>query len=191
MTGCGFALVDTPSFFDDELIHCLSSPRMEFYSDDKRWWRFPDLARYACWLETLLESALLEEAVSVAYLDFRHEPAGFEDQEVDHLHADGSYIRSVYTLFGPTTIYRDQGVERSVPEGQTLLMTARDRTKAIRRPCTLHRRPGAGPERALIVCSFEPPTVRPTLPRNYRIVVQAKSRRKKQRGGRFLPGLRN
>ena len=58
-------------------------------------------------------------------------------------------------LYGPTTVYRDGRAERSVPDGQTLLMTAQDRTKAVRVPCTLHRRPGAGPERAVIVCSFE------------------------------------
>src|SRR5262249_47243085 len=30
------------------------------------------------------------------------------------------------------------------------------RARAVHMPCTLHRRPGAGPERAVIVCSFEP-----------------------------------
>ena len=29
--------------------------------------------------------------------------------------ADGSYLRSVYTLYGPTTIYRDGKVEHAVP----------------------------------------------------------------------------
>jgi hypothetical protein len=37
-------------------------------SHDKRWWRFPPLARYACWLEALLGEALPEEAVSLASL---------------------------------------------------------------------------------------------------------------------------
>ncbi|MFI5460716.1 MAG: hypothetical protein ACHRXM_35330 [Isosphaerales bacterium] len=40
--------------------------------------------------------------------------------------------------------------------GQTLVLTALDRARALGVPCTLHRRPGAGPERAVIVCSFEP-----------------------------------
>jgi hypothetical protein len=35
-------------------------------------------------------------------------------------------------------------------------MTAQNRARALRIPCTLHRRPGAGPERAVVVCSFEP-----------------------------------
>jgi hypothetical protein len=86
----------------------------------------------------------------------RHEPAGAEDKEVDKLHADGSYLRSVYTVYGPTTIYRDGKLEHAVPSEQTLLMTAIDRARAMRIRCTLHRRPGAGPERAVIVCSFEP-----------------------------------
>jgi hypothetical protein len=185
MMGCGFALVNTPSFFRDGLHQRLSSPRTELDADDKRWRQFPDLARYGCWVETLLEKALPEEAVSLACLDFRHEPADLEDQEVDRLHADGYYIRSVYTLFGPTTIYRDQGVERSVLEGHTLLMTAYDRAKAVHRPCTLHRRPGAGPERALIVCSFELPSVRPTRARLYREVGQADNPRRKTHSAWF------
>jgi hypothetical protein len=181
MMGCGFSLVDASSFFDDGSLLRLSSPRTEFHSHGKRWRRFPELARYACWLETLLEAALPEEAVALTSLDFRREPAGFEDQEIGRLHADGSYIRSVYTLYGPTTIYRDEGVERSVSEGQTLLMTAMDRAKAVRRPCTLHRRPGAGAERALIVCSFEPAAKQSALARVYREVVHAGSRCRKLR----------
>jgi len=34
----------------------------------------------------------------------------------------------------------------SAPDGQTLLMTAMDRARVVGVPCTLHRRPGAGPE---------------------------------------------
>ena len=72
-----------------------------------------------------------------------------------------------------TTVYREGEVERPVPDGQTLLMTAQDRTRATRVPCTLHRRPGAGPERAVVVCSFEPRREDAALTNVYRQVVQA------------------
>ena len=149
----GFVLLETPRFVDNTLaarctgamgVHC------------KQWRTFPQLARYGFWLETLLRRALPEESLSLSSLEFRNEPDGFEDHEVDRLHADGSYIRSVCTLRGLATIYRDQKVEQSAPVGHTLLMTAMDRARAVRVPCTLHRRPGAGPQRAVIVCSFEP-----------------------------------
>jgi hypothetical protein len=154
----GFALVNTPRFFDDDLLRRLSGSTTVLPFHGQRWWRFPQLARYVCWLERLLGEALPKESVALTALEFRHERASYADREVDRLHADGSYIRSVYTLYGPTTIYRDGRMELSVPRGQTFLMTAQDRARAVRVPCTLHRRPGAGSERAVIVCSFEPHT---------------------------------
>jgi hypothetical protein len=93
---------------------------------------------------------------------------------VDKLHADGSYLRSVFTLYGPATIYRDQGAERPVLCGQTLLMTAMDRARARGVPCTLHRRPGAGPERAVIVGSFEPRPERPQGAEVYRCIARGR-----------------
>ena len=156
LLGRGFTLVDTPSFLDDGLFRRLKRSKTVLPFHSKRWWKYPQLARYGCWLEGLLSAALPEESVSLAALEFRHEPAGCTDQEVDRLHADGSYIRTVFTPYGPTTVYRDGDTERSVPHGRTLLMTAMDRARALRVPCTLHRRPGAGPERAVIVCSFAP-----------------------------------
>jgi hypothetical protein len=156
MLGQGFALVATPPFFAADRSLRLRMSSLMLSAGGKRWQKFPTLARYACWLGQLLAAALPEEAVSLVSLEFRHEPAGIEDSEVDRLHADGSYIRSVFTLYGPTTVYRAEGTERPVPFGQTLLMTAQERTRARRVRSTLHRRPGRGPERAVIVCSFEP-----------------------------------
>jgi hypothetical protein len=156
MTGRGFALVETPPFFRAGRPPRLYDRRTTLRPGDARWRQFPWLARYAGWLGALLGKALPEEAVALRSLEFHYEPAGFEDRNVDRLHADGSYLRSVWTLYGPPTIYREQRVERPVPDGQTLLMTATGRAKAVGRPCTLHRRPGAGPERAVIVGSFEP-----------------------------------
>jgi hypothetical protein len=173
MTGCGFALVDTPPFFDGDLFRRLKRTRTVLPPHDKRWWRFPHLARYACWLEALLGEALPEEVVALTSLEFRYEPAGSEDRVVDRLHADGSYLRSVWTLSGQATVYRDGKVERSVPDGQTLLMTAMGRARAVRLPCTLHRRPGAGPERAVVVCSFAPRPEQPPLAGLFREVAQA------------------
>lgn len=172
MLGCGFALVDTPPFFDHDVLLRLSRSRTLLPFHGKRSWRFPQLVRYGCWLEELLGEALPEEAVVHSALEFRHEPAGSTDKEVDRLHADGSYIRSVFTLCGPATVYHDGGVEQPVPKGQTLLMTAIDRARAVKRaPCTLHRRPGAGPERAVIVCSFEPRSEQPPISNVYRQVA--------------------
>ena len=142
-------------------------------------------------MEGLLGAALPEEAVSLASLEFRHEPAGLEDPEVDRLHADGSYIRSVCTLYGPGTVYRDGREERPVPDGQTLLMTAMDRARAVGVPCTLHRRPGSGPERAVVVCSFEPRLEQLTRGDVYREVAEAHSRPSRLRGGRSKSGLLN
>lgn len=190
MMGRGFALVDTPPCFGDDLLLRTKKMRTVLPADDKRWWRFPPLARYACWLEALLGAALPEEAVSLTSLEVRHEPAGSVDVEVDRLHADGSYLRSVWTLYGPATIYRDNRVERPVPDGQTLLMTALDRARAVRLPCTLHRRPGAGPERAVIVCSFVSRPEQSPLASLYQEVAQAHRRASKTRGGRFPSGLR-
>src|SRR5438445_631867 len=47
-------------------------------------------------------------------------------------------------------------LELAAAARESLLMTAMDRAHALHVPCTLHRRPGAGPPRAVIVCSFEP-----------------------------------
>jgi hypothetical protein len=124
--------------------------------DSHRWSKFPEPTDYAQWLESLLRKALPQESFSFASLELRNEPAGSVDDEIDKLHTDGGYIRSVYSLRGPAPVYRDGKTELSVPRGQTLLMTALARTRAIGPSCTLHRRPGAGATRALIVCSFEP-----------------------------------
>src|SRR5690348_7375112 len=107
MRGRGFALVNTPPFFGDGPLPRLRRRRTVLPSHDKRWRQFPELARYASWLEALLGMALPEEVISPTSLEFRHEPAGTKDPEVDRLHADGSYLRSVWTLYGPATIYRD------------------------------------------------------------------------------------
>jgi hypothetical protein len=155
MLGRGFALVATPSFFDGllpELMRSGSAPLARI----KPWWKFPPLVEYGGWLERLLGQALPEESLGLSDLELRHEPTGYQDEQVDRLHADGSYLRSVCTLYGPATIYREGDEEHSVPVGQTLLMTAMGRARAIGIRCTLHRRPGAGPERTVIVCSFEP-----------------------------------
>jgi hypothetical protein len=143
---------------------------------DKRWGRFPELARYACWLEGMLSEALPEEDVTLSSLEFRREPHEREDPEVDRLQADGSYLRSVWTLYGPATIYRDGGIERQVAHGQTLLMTAMGRARAVGVPCTLHRRPGPGLERAVIVCSFEPRPKETPLVCLYREATPARQR---------------
>jgi hypothetical protein len=156
MLGPGFALVDTPRFFELGMLLRLKGRKTVLPFDSNRWWTFPQLARYACWLESLLDDALTEESLSLTALEFRHEPAGSVDKTVDRLHIDGSYLRSVCAIHGPTTFYWDRKTEKSVPAGQTLLMTAMGRAKATGVHCTLHRRPGAGPERAVIVCSFEP-----------------------------------
>ena len=180
--------MDTPSFLDDGLFRWLKRSKTVLPFHSKRWWKYPQLARYGCWLERLLGEALPEESVSLTVLEFRHEPAGSTDQEVDRLHADGSYIRSVFTRYGPTTVYRDGDAELSVPHGQTLLMTALGRARAIHVPCTLHRRPGAGPERAVIVCSFEPREDELRRANVVRLVAQANSqRRSDSKGGRPRP----
>jgi hypothetical protein len=155
MLGPGFALVDTPPFFNDDLFLRLKGTTV-LSCHSKRWEKLPQLARYACWLEDLLRQALPEEFVSLASLEFRHEAAQSVDRVTDRLHADGSYLRAVYTLTGLPTLYHDETAERPVPQGQTLLMTAHDRTRRLRILPTLHRRPGAGPERAVLVCSLEP-----------------------------------
>jgi hypothetical protein len=169
----GFALVDTPAFCDEDLSRRLKRRRTVLASDCARWWKLPQLARYACWLERLLDAALPEEALALAALDYRHEPAGYQDHEVDRLHADGGYVRTVCTLSGAPTVYRHQGEELPVPYGQTLLMTAQDRTRALRIPCTLHRRPGAGPERAVLVCSLVSRPDQPQPEGVYRRVASA------------------
>jgi hypothetical protein len=156
MLGPGFALADTPPFFDDDLFLRLQRTKAVLSYHSNRWEKLPQLARYACWLEYLLRQALPEESVSLAGLEFRHEAAQSVDRVTDRLHADGSYIRAVYTLTGTPTLYHDGTAERPVPWGQTLLMTAHQRTRRLRILPTLHRRPGAGPERAVLVCSLEP-----------------------------------
>jgi hypothetical protein len=169
----GFALVNTPRCFDSGLCLRLRKERTVLPFLCEKWWRFPELAVYACWLERLLHEALPDESPLLDALEYRHEPAGSEDKGVDRLHADGSYIRSTCTLYGRTTVYRDGKIERSVPSGKTLLMTALARARAVGVPCTLHRRPGAGPERAVIVCSFEPRRQHDRAVGVYRQAVQA------------------
>jgi hypothetical protein len=152
----GFSLLRTSGFYADDALLRLKRARMVLQAGGKGWKQFPGLSGYRYWLQSVLGQALPEERLSFTALEFRHEPDGYLDGEVDRLHADGSYLRTVFTLYGLSTIYRLDGSERSVPLGRTLFMTAQDRTRAVGPPCTLHRRPGAGPERALIVCSFEP-----------------------------------
>src|SRR5207244_841760 len=110
-------------FFDADLFLRLRRRLTVLSSHCPRWRKLPQLARYACWLEALLTGALPEESVCLAALEFRHEDAGSADAVVDRFHADGSYLRTVCTLYGPATVYRDDdGESRSVPHGQTLLM---------------------------------------------------------------------
>jgi hypothetical protein len=156
MLGRGFALVDTPLEFESGMARERKSVRIILASNSKHWWKFPQLEVYANRLERLLGAALPDETLALADLELRYEPAGAEDKEVDRLHVDGAYLRSVCTLYGPTTIYFEGKVEHAVPFGQTLLMTALARATAMRIRGTLHRRPGSGPKRAVIVCSFEP-----------------------------------
>lgn len=156
MHGRGFTLVETPRFFGHD---SLPGPRKGAHlrPDDRKGWRkFPGLAQYRGWLERILRDALPDEPLSLASLEFRHEAAGTEEDEVDRWHVDGSYLRTVFTLYGPATIYREGRAERSVPGGRTLVMTAMDRARALGVHCTLHRRPGAGPERAVLIGSFVP-----------------------------------
>ncbi len=156
MSDPGFVVVDTARFFAGHPFRAPGSGRSTLHFHDRQWWRFPGLARYACWLEALLAAALPDESAPLAALEYRHERAGFADEEVDRLHADGSYVRAVCPLFGPVTSYRDGEELRPVPLRHSLFMTATDRARLLGVPCTLHRRPGAGPERAVIVCSFAP-----------------------------------
>jgi hypothetical protein len=163
MGGRGFALVDTPRRLDDLFLKRKRSVTLRpFHS--RRFGKYPELARHGRWLEELLREALPEESLFLAALEFRYEPAGFADPQVDRRHADGSYLRSVYTHYGPSTIYRDRKSQAAVPHGQTLVMTAMDRARAVGLPCTLHRRPGPGSERAVIVCSFESRRKQPQPP---------------------------
>jgi hypothetical protein len=152
----GFCLVRSPWFFNERLLQRLPRRRLLLRVQDKLRQRYPELAHYGAWLAQLLLLALPEEEARLVTLEYRYEPAGSEDEEVDRLHADGSYIRAVYNLCGSATVYRHEGVETAVPASHTLLMTAQQRTRARRISSTLHRRPGAGPERAVLVCSFEP-----------------------------------
>jgi hypothetical protein len=131
MTTRGFALVDTPPFFDVELFLRLKRRRTVVLPHGRRCRQFPQLVRYGSWLEALLGAALPEEAVALESVELRHEPQGFADPEVDRLHADGPYVRSVLTLYGPATIYRDGKSELPVPAGQTLLMTAFGRASGV------------------------------------------------------------
>jgi hypothetical protein len=168
----GFTLVTSPRAPELASLGGCKQHRLLLPFRSKQWWKFPQLAEYARGLERLLDEALPEEALCLATLELRYEPAGAEDKSVDRLHADGSYIRSVVTIVGPTTIYRERKAEFSVPSGQTLMMTAMNRAKARRIPCTLHRRPGPGPERAVIVCSFEPVQEQPPAERIDRRVAE-------------------
>ena len=71
----GYALVETPTFLDDDLFLRLTRRKTVLQFHDKRWWKYPKLARYGCWLESLLGKALPEEEVALVYLEFRNEPA--------------------------------------------------------------------------------------------------------------------
>jgi hypothetical protein len=121
----------------------------------RQWRKFPQLARYALWVESLLQQALPEELICLDRLEYRIEAANSQEPDVDQWHVDGSYVRSACTVQGMSTIVLHQEIERAIPLKQTLLMTAMGRGRSLRIPCTLHRRPGAGPARAVIVCSFE------------------------------------
>src|SRR6516162_8061313 len=82
LLGRGFTPVDTPPFSDDGLLRRLKRSKTVLPPHSKRWWKYPQLARYGCWLERLLGAGLPEESVSLAALEFRHEPDGSTDQEV-------------------------------------------------------------------------------------------------------------
>jgi len=173
----GFALVNTPPFFDSGELFRVRRKQTVLHLVGHRLEKFPGLTRYARWLERLLGEALPDESLLLTVLELRHEPAGYADKEVDRLHIDGSYLRSVYTLDGMPTIYRDGQAEIPVPRGHTLLMTAFDRARALRVHGTLHRRPGIGPERTAIVCSFVPCRNQPSPASAYPRVGRAQSAR--------------
>ncbi len=178
MLGRGFSLVETPSFSHESLQNRWNQRSSLLLFSSKHWMKYPHLARYACWLEDLVTRALPEEKLSFIGLEFRREPAGHVNREVDRLHADAAYLRAVYTLYGASTIYRENRQEFPVPEGRTLLMTAQDRTRAVRIPGTLHRRPGPGPERAVLVSTFQPRSEEDEAVKIYRQAAAQKPRRR-------------
>lgn len=157
----GFTLLDGRLFLDEQHRFRLTRGWNVLRIGSRRWQQLPKLVEYAQRLEHLLCQALAEEFVALVRVEYRHEAADSEETDVDRWHADGAYIRSVYTDFGPGTRYREGDTERTVPIGKTLIMTAIDRARAVGVPCTLHRRPGPGPERAVVICSFEsrPPDI--------------------------------
>jgi hypothetical protein len=149
----GFTLLKTPKAVHDVLLPALKRSVTVRSLEGQR---FPGLPCYGAWVQWLLQMLLPEERICLTTLEYRYEPANHADEQIDRLHADGAYLRSAYTLSGASTIFRDAKTERSVPPGFTILMTAIGRARAIRVPCTLHRRPGRGMERSVIICSFEP-----------------------------------
>jgi hypothetical protein len=150
----GFALVTTPPIRLSPTLIRGRKNRVLTSLDSRCSWRFPELVNYGEWLQRLIQQTLPEERLQLGTLEFRFERGGLVDKEVDRIHADGGYIRSLHLLWGLSTFYRNGKIEQIVPKGQTLLMTAMDRARKLHVPCTLHRRPEANSERALIVCSF-------------------------------------
>lgn len=150
----GFALLPTPRLHVDEALPRGKKDRILAPFFSRRSERFPELARYGRWLDSLLRQALPEECLGLDTLEYRFERAKLVIDEVDKLHADGGYIRSLYTLAGPPTVYLHARKEHIVPFGRTLVITAFGRARKVRVPCTLHRRPGSGIERTLIVGTF-------------------------------------
>ncbi len=157
MMGRGFALVPTPLCPGDHLLKELKGARTAPRPGSKRWSRFPHLHRYRCWLERLLVQALPEETLRLVDLDVRHEPAGSANPLVDKLHADGLYVRSVWTLYGPTTIYRDGRAEPLRPARPNFVDDGHGPRKGTR--SALHAPPpsrrGTGTSRdRVLVCEF-------------------------------------
>ena len=62
MMGRGFDSVATTEVFDAEPLRELRTGRMVLRFDCKRWWKFPQLARYGCWLvlcHTLIDGSTI------------------------------------------------------------------------------------------------------------------------------------
>jgi hypothetical protein len=154
MHGPGYASVSGPSVQISDVLSRGKKNRVLTPFGSRQTLRFPELAQYGLWLESLVQEALWEEGLQLHSLEYRFEREGLADETVDKIHVDGGYIRSVYSLLGQPTVFMAAKEEQVVSPGQTFVMTAFERARQVRVPCTLHRRPGGNSERALIVCTF-------------------------------------
>lgn len=152
LMGIGWTIIDT-----SELIEKYD---LKFKVKDFSWQKTPKIKykKLVAKLKKVLNKSNLESEFDYEYGSPRYERANDKRHISSHTrnwHTDGSYLRAICCVEGPTTQVKHNRKVITLPLGHTLLITAHHREEFLKIPSTPHRGPGdAKDRRKLFVFAF-------------------------------------